>query len=108
MGGCGEQASPHLVIDVVIQATGAPSLEGCPCQVSGTSLTAAGTIRLIGGLCHPPSGWPAGALRLGSVPDGSGSGAAGSRQQAEFGGPADCCPAAGHRELGVDVLGVSP
>jgi hypothetical protein len=32
----------------------------------------------------------------------------GPRQQAEFGGPADRCSAAGHREFGIYVLGVRP
>jgi hypothetical protein len=35
MSGCGEQASPHLVIDVVIQAAAARSPEGSLRQVPG-------------------------------------------------------------------------
>ena len=52
--------------------------------------------------------WPAVRPGPGSVNDGSGLAVAGSRQQVEFRGPADRCPAAGHGELGVDVLGVRP
>ena len=53
MSGCGEQASPHLVIDVVIQAAGPRLLEGRPGQVSGTLLTA---VTAPGSSEYPPSG----------------------------------------------------
>jgi hypothetical protein len=59
MSGCGEQASPHLVIDVVIQAAGARLLEGGPRQVSGTLLTAMTTP---GSSECPPSAVAGGAL----------------------------------------------
>jgi len=43
MSGCGEQASPHVVIDVAIQAAGARLLEGRPRRVPGTLLAAVTT-----------------------------------------------------------------
>ena len=61
MSRCGEQASPHLVIDLVIQAAGPRLPEGSPRQVSGA----------------------------GVMKGRSGPVAMGPRQQVEFGGPAD-------------------
>ena len=83
MSGCGEQASPHVVIDVAIQAAGVRSLEGRPCKVPGTLLTAVTTP---GSLERLPSGMAGGHSEL-EIRDQAGQGrglrARGSRLSSE-------------------------
>ena len=62
MSGCGEQASPHLVIDVMIQAAETWLLEGSPRQIPATVLTA---VTAPGSSQCPPSGWLVGRSELG-------------------------------------------
>ena len=77
MIGCGEQASPHLVIDVVIQATGADDQgRAAPCP-GHLARGYDGT----GHIGVPASGAAGGRFELGSVNGGSGPGTAGSREQ---------------------------
>jgi hypothetical protein len=93
MSECGEQASPHLVIDVVIQPA-----EGAE-EARAEQVTYPG---------HQARGWATSRADRACRERRSGAATGIWRQQAEFRGPPDRCPAAGHRELRVDVLGVRP
>ena len=94
MSECGEQASPHLVIDVVIQASGARPLEAARARppaprsrLRDIRSSEGCATRLRGDRRAPCAGVGAGR---------SGVATAVSRQQVESRGPADRCPAVGH------------